>query len=74
MPDDDIVYLYDFEPIVFSTSANNVIDAAIALTTTGWLGNSTPPNGYGTPKSATVVATPGLRVMKFVLTTGQTKG
>ncbi len=38
---DDIGNLVDFEPIVFSTSANNVIDAAIASTTK--LGKATPP-------------------------------
>ncbi len=72
-PGDMIGTLDDYEPIWFNGS-DNVIDAAIALSSTSLLGNSTPPNGYGTPKSATVVATPGMRVMKFGRTTGQTKG
>jgi hypothetical protein len=73
-PADDIGTLFDFEPIVFSTSANNVIDAAIASTTVDDLGNSTPSNSYGTPKSMTVVAAVGMRVMKYGRTTEETKG
>jgi hypothetical protein len=52
-PADAIGTVDDFEPIVFSTSANNTIDAAIALSSTANLGNSTPSDGYGTPKSTT---------------------
>ncbi len=44
-PADDIGTLSDFEPIVFSTSANNTIDAAIALSSTALLGNATPSDG-----------------------------
>ncbi len=73
-PADDIGTLADFEPIVFSTSANNVIDAAIALSSTADLGNATPSNGYGTPKSLPIAATLGMRVMKYGRTTSQTKG
>jgi len=73
-PADDIGTLEDFESIVFSTSANNVIDAAIALTTTSLLGNATPSDGYGTPKSETVEAGFGQIVKKYGRTTGQTKG
>lgn len=73
-PSDYIGQLHDFEPIVFSTNANNVIDAAIASTTTADMGNSTPSDGYGTPKTSTVTATPGLRVRKYGRTTGQTNG
>ncbi len=51
-PNDVIGTLSDFEDIVFSTSANNVIDAAIAEESSpGDLGNATPSDGYGTPKS-----------------------
>ena len=71
-PADDIGTLADFEPIVFSTTANNVIDAAIALSSTGELGNSTPSDGYGTPKSTTVVAALGQKVQKYGRTTGHT--
>ena len=73
-PADAIGTLYDFEPIVFSTTASNVIDAAIALSTTDDLGNATPSDGYGEPKSTTFLAAVGLRVMKYGRTTGQTKG
>ncbi|MCZ6895836.1 MAG: hypothetical protein O7H40_17550, partial [Gammaproteobacteria bacterium] len=50
-PDDTIGTLSDFETIVFSTSAYNVIDAAIALSSIANLGNATLSDGYGTPKS-----------------------
>ena len=73
-PADNIGTLSDFEPIVFSTSANNVIDAAIALTSTADLGKSTPSDGYGTPKSITVVPAPNQQIMKYGRTTGLTKG
>ncbi|MCH8911809.1 MAG: carboxypeptidase regulatory-like domain-containing protein [Chloroflexi bacterium] len=72
-PADDIGTLDDFEPIVFSTSANNVIDAAVALTTTDDLNNATPSDGYGTPASATATAAVGMNVMKYGRTTGETK-
>lgn len=73
-PADKIGDLADFEPIVFSTSANNRIDAAIAVSSTGLLGNATPSNGYGTPRTATANANVNDRVMKYGRTTGQTKG
>ena len=73
-PVDDIGTLFDFEPIVFSTSANNVIDAAIALSSTDNLGNATPSGGYGTPKSAIIAPSINLRVKKYGRTTEETKG
>ena len=73
-PADDIGTLYDFEPIVFSTTANNVIDAAIALSTTGNLSKATPSDGYGTPKSTTAAASINQKVKKYGRTTGETKG
>jgi hypothetical protein len=73
-PADDIGTLADFEPIVFSTSANNVIDAAIASTTTSLVGNATPSDGYGTPKSTPVAAQLRMKVMKYGRTTSQTNG
>ena len=73
-PKDAIGTLFDFEPIVFSTSANNTIDAAIALSSTHLLGNATPSDGYGTPKSTTVEAAINQSVMKYGRTTSQTKG
>jgi hypothetical protein len=63
-----------FSPITFSTSASNVVDAAIAATTTASLGNSTPPDGYGTPSSATQAATVGMAVQKYGRTTALTTG
>ena len=41
-PADAIGTLYDFQEIIFSTSASNVIDAAIAESSPGDLGNATP--------------------------------
>nr|NIR23519.1 hypothetical protein [Gammaproteobacteria bacterium]NIS06517.1 hypothetical protein [Gammaproteobacteria bacterium]NIV47387.1 hypothetical protein [Gammaproteobacteria bacterium]NIW02303.1 hypothetical protein [Gammaproteobacteria bacterium]NIW55328.1 hypothetical protein [Gammaproteobacteria bacterium] len=49
-PIDTIGTLSDFEPIVFSTFANNVMDAAIASVSTGDLSNATLSDGYGTPR------------------------
>lgn len=74
LQNDYIGQLHDYVPIVFSTSANNVVDAAIASTTTSNMGTSTPSDGYGTPESVTVNASPGLRVKKYGRTTGQTNG
>jgi hypothetical protein len=73
-PGDDVGTLAAFEPIVFSTSANNVIDAAIASTTTSLVGNATPSDGYGTPKSTTAAAALNQKVKKYGRTTGLTKG
>ncbi len=73
-PADDIGILAAYAPITFSTSANNVLDAAIALSSTTLLGNSTPSNGYGTPKTNTIDPEVGMRVMKYGRTTGFTKG
>ncbi len=72
---DVIGTLDDFEPIEFSTSANNTIDAAIALLSpSNVLGNGTPADGYGVPKSATVAAAVGQAVQKYGRTTSLTKG
>lgn len=73
-PDDRIGTLHDFQPIVFSTTASNTIDAAIALSTTADLGNATPCDGYGTPRSAPFEPALNLNVMKYGRTTGLTKG
>lgn len=73
-PGDAIGTLYAFQPIVFSTSANNVIDAAIALSSTAELGNATLPDGYGTPRSATITPSVNMKVRKYGRTTGQTNG
>ncbi len=73
-PADAIGTLSDFENIVFSTSTSNVIDAAIAISSTASLGNATPSNGYGTPKSTTIAPAINAPVKKYGRTTGLTKG
>ena len=50
------------------------MDAAIALSSTTNLGNATPSDGYGTPKSTTIDAAINMKVKKYGRTTGQTKG
>ena len=76
-PSDAIGTLHDFEPIrfckPFPVCPDNRIDAAIAATTTADLGNRTPANGYGTPRSGTVEARLGMAVQKYGRTTGHTK-
>jgi hypothetical protein len=73
-PADSIGTLFDYEPIVFSTNADNVIDAAIALSTPELLGNATPSDGYGLPRSTTATVSIGAKVMKYGRSTGQTSG
>jgi hypothetical protein len=73
-PADDIGTLFAFEPIVLSTTANNVIDAAIARSSTALLGKATPSDGYGLPKAATATVKFGAKVMKYGRTTSQTSG
>jgi hypothetical protein len=60
--------------IVFSTNASNVVDAAIALSHVNYLGNATPTDGYGMPKSAIVPAALNAAVQKYGRTTSLTKG
>jgi hypothetical protein len=76
-PDDRIADLSDFEPIVFSTSANNVIDAAIAdVVNDAEVTGATHPDAgsYGRPRSTTVSAAVGMRVQKYGRTTRHTRG
>ena len=78
-PADDIGTLFDWGTIQFNntgtcdpagdTSTCNIFDAAIALSTTGDLGNSTVDAGYGTPKAVTAAASVGLKVQKCGRTT-----
>jgi len=72
--DDSIGILDDFVRIKFNFRARNEIDAAIALSDTLFLGNATPSDGYGTPKSETVPAFVGLNVQKYGRTTYLTTG
>ncbi len=73
---DPIGTLHDFVEIEFSTIAFNTVDAAIALSSTIDLGNSTPSDGYGTPSSTTAdhIACLNKRVLKYGRTTSLTKG
>ncbi len=77
-PADAIGKLDDYEPIKCCISSSscpaNYIDAAIALSSTGNLGNSTLSNGYGKPRSTTFPPTLNKRVKKYGRTTGLTKG
>ena len=69
---DTIGTLDQFVPISFSN--DNEIDAAIALSSPDDLGNATPSDGYGMPKSQPIDAAIGQSVMKYGRTTSQTKG
>ena len=83
---DQVGTLHAFQPIDFS-GGDNLFDAAIALTTTGNVGNATPTDdGYGAPNSAiwgdanndrvfdNKAALLGLNVQKFGRTTKLTHG
>ena len=73
-PADAIGTLYDFKPIDFSGNCTNTIDAAIAHSSTDLLSNSTPPNGYGIPKSATARPRLNQRLDKYGRTSGSSNG
>jgi hypothetical protein len=75
--------IYDSNNVIGTLSAfmsikfdgpENTIDAAIASSSLANLGNATPSDGYGTPKSATVTAAVGQKVQKYGRTTSLTKG
>jgi hypothetical protein len=70
-PDDAIGTLSEFVTIKFDGS-DNVVDAAIALSSTSLLGNATPSNGYGTPQSTTTTASVNMKVKKYGRTTSLT--
>jgi len=63
-----------FKSIVFSTSASNTIDAAIAVSSPANLGKATPSNGYGLPTSGIVSASVGQEVQKYGRTSQLTRG
>ncbi|MCB0304759.1 MAG: serine protease [Calditrichaeota bacterium] len=71
-PGDQIASLSNYVPIVFSTSANNTVDAAIASVNSNDVTGESPD--YGPPRTATVAAAVNMRVMKSGRTTGFTKG
>jgi hypothetical protein len=66
--------LSDYVPIVFSRTADNTVDAAIAETSAAEVDIKTPPGGYGTPSSTIVAAGLNQAVQKYGRTTGLTKG
>ena len=80
----EIGVLQSYVPIIFSRTANNEVDAAIATIAFGdfdgvggpeyAVGNSTPVDGYGTPGSVPVAASPGQTALKYGRTTGPTSG
>jgi hypothetical protein len=73
-PADCIGFLDDWVPIDFS-GRNNYMDAAIAISSTGELGCSTPSDdGYGAPDSNPTSATVNMQVKKYGRTTGLTQG
>ena len=71
-PADDIGTLYAYVGIDFA-GGDNSVDAAIALCE-GTLGNATPSDGYGTPKSEIAAVYINQPVKKYGRTTGLTKG
>jgi len=70
-PNDAIGSLHAFVPL---QPSGNRADAAIAISTTSLIGDSTPADGYGTPKSQTVAAEVGMAVQKYGRTTNLTTG
>ncbi len=64
-------------PITFTNTANNEVDAAVAVVGDD-VRQDTPPGGYGTPKSAPADAAMNMQVQKYgrtsKLTTGSVRG
>jgi len=58
----------------FEKWPTNIVDAAIAICCNETLGNATPSDGYGMPKSTTATARINQAVKKYGRTTGLTKG
>ncbi len=72
-PGDAIGTLSEYEPIVFSTSASNVIDAAIVSVNPADVTGATADEGnYGMPSSTIASAAVGMDVRKCGRTTGCT--
>jgi hypothetical protein len=65
--------LSNYVSLKFNSSPNTV-DAAIAITDIASLGNATPADGYGTPKSGATAAGLNDAVQKYGRTTKLTKG
>ena len=71
-PGDEIATLSDWVNIVFSTSANNVVDAAIAAVDPADVTGETVT--YGAPNTITSNASVNMRVEKYGRTTESTRG
>jgi fibronectin type 3 domain-containing protein len=72
-PDDRMATLAAYQEIDFN-GGDNVMDAAIALTTAGDVATATPPDGYGAPSTTPTAATIGIGVQKYGRTTGLQQG
>jgi len=72
-PSDQVGTLGAYVPLKFDGS-ENLVDAALGVSSTSNLSSATPSDGYGTPKSATVAAALSQDVQKYGRTTGQTRG
>jgi hypothetical protein len=63
-----------YVPISFTSGTVNTVDAGIAQSDTGRLGNGTPTGGYGIPNKVPKAAAIGQAVQKYGRTTGLTTG
>ncbi|MCZ7556261.1 MAG: S1 family peptidase [Bacteroidia bacterium] len=71
---DEVGRVADVQSIVFSTSYDNLMDAAMASTTVDLISNSTPTDGYGIPSSTTAAAYIGMPVQKYGRSSRLTEG
>lgn len=69
---DSIGRLVDYQTIVHSTSANNLMDAALVKTDPWTVDNQTPSDGYGRPSSSLANLRTNISVKKYGKATGLT--
>jgi len=69
----DLGTLWKVVDITFTDTASNEVDAAVADVGTN-VGQGTPSDGYGIPRSRTVPATLGMQVQKYGRTSKLTSG
>lgn len=74
VPTDTIANLAQYEPIIMSRTASNVMDAAIAQFGGNQVGYQTPADGYGAPRGSVATATVNLPVKKYGRTSRLTTG
>lgn len=74
LPGDQVGWLAGFEPIVKTTTASNIMDAALAVVLPETATYTTPPDGYGAPRASTVSPSLNLAVRKYGRTTRMTTG